>query len=272
MSLKGRVAIITGASRGVGRQIALDLAREGCKIVVAAKSVEENPSLPGTIYSVAKEVEDLGSEALPFQCDVRSVENINNMAKATIEKFGKIDILINNAGALWWQPLMKTPEKRFDLVVDVNVKASFFACQAVLPSMIENNWGHIINMSPPIDLEYLKNHIAYFIGKYGMTMIAHGLSEELKNYNIAVNALWPETMIESLATINWNMGTPEMWRKADILSDATIAILKKEPNTFRGKALMDEEVLKLEGINDFDRYNCVPGTNPPKINELWKMF
>lgn len=272
MSLKGRVAIISGASRGVGRAVALSLAKEGCNIVVAAKTTEENPKLPGTIYSVAKEIEALGVEALAIKCDVRNIDDINNVVAETKKKFGRIDILVNNAGALWWQPMSNTPEKKFDLVMEVNAKATFFFCQAVLPHMVENKWGHIVNMSPPVDLTMMKNHVAYFISKYGMTMISIGLAEEAKEHNIAVNSLWPETMIESYATINWGLGNEAMWRKADILADATLAIIKKEPPSLSGQALIDEAFLRSEGVTDFDQYNCVSGSKPPSLNVLWNMM
>lgn len=272
MSLKDRVAIISGASRGVGRAVAIALAKEGCNIVVAAKSTEDTPQLPGTIYSVAKEIEELGVKALPVKCDVRKMDEIQNLVDQTKKEFGRIDILVNNAGALWWQPMMNTPEKKFDLMMEVNAKATFFLCQAVLPSMMENKWGHIVNMSPPVDLSLLKGHIGYFISKYGMTMISHGLAEEMKEHNIAVNSLWPQTMVESYATINWGLGTPDMWRKADILADSTLAIVKKNPSELTGKALIDEDFLKSEGITDLDKYNCVPGSNPPSLHQLWQMM
>lgn len=271
MSLKGKVAIVSGASRGVGRAVALSLAKEGCNVVIAAKSTEDTPELPGTIYSVAKEVEALGVKALPIKCNVREMEDITNLVDQTKKEFGRIDILINNAGALWWQPMMNTPEKKFDLMMEVNAKATFFLCQAVLPSMMENKWGHIINMSPPVDLTMLKNHIGYFISKYGMTMVSHGLAEEMREHNIAVNSLWPRTMVESYATINWGLGTPDMWRKADILADSTLAIIKKDPSVLTGQALIDEDFLKSEGVTDFDQYNCVPGANPPSLDKLWQM-
>lgn len=272
MSLRGRVAIISGASRGVGRTIALALAKEGCNITVAAKSIEDTPNLPGTIYSVAKEIEELGVKALPIRCDVRNTEEINNVVNKTKEEFGRIDILINNAGALWWEPMTNTPEKKFDLLMDVNAKATFFFCQAVLPHMMENKWGHIINMSPPVDIKLMKNHIAYFMSKYGMTLISHGLAEEMRDYNIAVNSLWPETMVESYATINWGLGDKSMWRKAEVLSDSTLGILKKEPPTLTGQALIAEDFLRSEGITDMDQYNCVKGSNPPSLEHLWQMF
>lgn len=150
-SLPGRVAIITGSSRGIGRAIALGLAREGCRIVVAAKTTEATDRLPGSIFTVAKEIETLGSEALPVQVDVRDADQIEALAAKTVERFGQIDILINNAGALWWKPLLETPAKRFDLVIGVNARAAFLASRAVLPAMMERHWGHIINMSPPLD-------------------------------------------------------------------------------------------------------------------------
>ncbi len=271
MSLKDRVAIISGASRGVGRAVALALAKEGVHIVVAAKSTEDTPQLPGTIYSVAKEVEALGVQALPVKCNVREMDDLENLVEKTKEKFGRIDILVNNAGALWWQPMLKTPEKKYDLINEVNSKATFFLCQKVLPSMIENKWGHIVNMSPPIDINVLKGHIAYFISKYGMTMISHGLAEEMKEHNIAVNSLWPQTMIESYATINWGLGDNSMWRKADILADATLEIIKKAPPSLTGKALIDEDFLREIGVTDFDQYNCVAGAKPPSLNQLWEM-
>lgn len=270
MRLKDQVAIITGSSRGIGRDIALRLAEEGCNVVVVGKTTEENPKLPGTIFSVAKEIEAKGVKALAVACDVRDVDAINAMAAQTLETFGRVDVLINNAGALWWEPLMKTPVKRFDLMFDINARAPFFAAQAVLPAMMEQKHGHIINMSPPIELEHVPYHIGYCISKYGMTLLTHGLAEEMKSHNIGVYSLWPLTMIESLATINWGLGTPEMWRKASIMSDATLEIVTSDPLKRSGRALIDEEVLREAGVSDFDQYNCVPGTNPPSLDTLWK--
>lgn len=265
-TLQDRVAIITGASRGIGRAIALGLARNGCHIVVAAKSIESSERLPGSIYTVAKEVEELGVQALPVQVDVREIEQIEAMTEQTKKRFGRIDILINNAGALWWKSLQETPAKRFDLVMGVNARASFFTCQAVLPSMIERRWGHIINLSPPIDLKMVPGRIAYSISKLGMTLLSHGLAEEVKPHNIAVNSLWPVTIIESQASINWNLGTPAMWRKPDILVDCVLRLVQKENLEVTGQALLDEDFLRAEGVTDFSGYACVPGTNPPRLS------
>lgn len=263
--LKGRTAIITGASRGVGRAVALKLAQEGANIVIAAKTTEPNPQLPGTIHSVAAEVEALGVRALPVKVNVREEAEVEAMVAQTMGAFGRIDILVNNAGALWWYPVLETPVKRFDLVMDVNVRASFLCSQAVLPSMIQQRWGHIINMSPPIDLSVLPGKVGYMISKFGMTMLAFGLAEEMREHNIAVNALWPVTLIESYATINFGMGEPSMWRKADILADATFAIISREPPSLTGQALMDEDILRESGVTDFTHYACVPGSEPMKI-------
>lgn len=263
--LKGKTAIITGASRGVGRAVALKLAQEGANIVIAAKTTEPNPQLPGTIHSVAAEVEALGVRALPVKVNVREEAEVEAMVAQTMEAFGRIDILVNNAGALWWYPVMETPIKRFDLVMDVNVRAAFLCSHAVLPSMIQQRWGHIVNMSPPIDLSVLPGKVGYMISKFGMTMLAMGLAEEMREHHIAVNALWPVTLIESYATINFGMGEPSMWRKADILADATFAIISREPPSLTGQALMDEDILRESGISDFSHYACVPGSEPMKI-------
>lgn len=270
MRLKDQVAIITGSSRGIGRDIALRLADEGCNIVVVGKTTEPNPKLPGTIFTVAEEIEAKGVKALPIACDVRDVEAIQAMVAQAHENFGRIDILINNAGALWWEPVMKTPVKRFDLMMDINARAPFYAAQAVLPAMMERKHGHIINMSPPIEMQHVPYHVGYCISKYGMTLITHGLAEEVREHNVGVYSLWPLTMIESLATINWGLGTPAMWRKASIMSDATLEIVSSDPLRRTGKALIDEEVLREAGVTDFDQYSCVPGSQPPSLETLWE--
>ncbi len=263
--LRGRVAVITGASRGIGRALALGLAKAGCPVVIAAKSTESTDRLPGSIYTVAEEVKALGVEALPIQIDVRDHEAIEAMAAKTKERFGRIDILLNNAGALWWRPLMETPAKRFDLVMGVNARASFLCAQAVLPTMIERKWGHIVNMSPPMDLSVVPGRIAYAISKLGMTLLTFGLAEEMKGHNIAVNSLWPVTIIESQASINWGLGNREMWRTPDILVDCVLRMVSKEPKELTGKALLDEDFLRDEGVTDLSKYSCVPGSKPQRI-------
>jgi len=263
--LAGKVAIITGASRGVGRCIALTFAREGASVVIAAKSDAPHPKLPGTIHSVAEEVEALGGRALPIKVDVRSDDDIRNMAERTMETFGRIDILINNAGALWWRPVVETPMKRYDLVNEVNSRAAFACTQACLPHLLADGGGHVLVFSPPIDLTVLGGKLAYLISKFGMTMLAMGLADEMRGRPLSINALWPVTAIESAATSTFGIGTPETWRKPEILADSSLALVTKPPGESSGRALLDEDVLRAEGVTDFSIYQCVPGHEPPRV-------
>ena len=265
MKLEGRVAIVTGASRGIGKVLALALAKEGCDVVAAAKSLEAHPKLPGTVADTAQEVEALGRRALAVRCDVRDPEAVTAMVEQSAKEFGRIDILINNAGALWWFPVLETPVKRFDLVHGVNVRGAFLCSQAVLPHMIEAGGGHIVNMSPPIDMGYLSGRVGYMISKFGMTMLSFGLADEVKQHGIAVNSLWPVTLIESQATINFGLGDRSQWRKADIMADATVALVSRDPAATTGQALLDEDVLRQDGVSDFADYACVPGSEPMRI-------
>lgn len=265
MKLSGKVAIVTGASRGIGRCIAVKLAKEGAKVVLAAKSVTPDPRLPGTLGEVAKEIEAAGGVALAVRTNVREADDIEKLVAETLQAFGRIDILINNAGALWWKVVSQTPAKRYDLVMEVNVRAAFLCAHAVLPTMQRQQWGHIINMSPPIDYRVIPGKTAYFLSKFGMTMMVYGLAGEVRQDNIAVNALWPVTIIETLASINFQLGDPSQWRKPEILADAVLAIVGKKPKTYTGQALIDEDVLRAEGVTDFGQYSCVPGTTPPPL-------
>jgi citronellol/citronellal dehydrogenase len=265
-SLSDRVAVVTGASRGIGRAIALGLAREGYGVVIAAKSTESTEKLPGSVFTVAAEVEALGAKALPVRVDVRDADQIEAMAAKTLETFGRIDLLVNNAGALHWAGVLDTPPKRYDLVMAVNARAAFLSCRAVLPAMIRQGGGHIVNMSPPLDLSILPGRIAYGISKLGMTLMTLGLAEEVRRYRVAVNALWPATIIESQATINHRLGSPAMWRKPDILVDCVLRLARKDPAEATGRALVDEDFLRAEGVTDFDAYACVPGSHPPRLS------
>jgi citronellol/citronellal dehydrogenase len=264
-TLAGKVAIITGASRGIGRCIALAFARHGADVVIAAKSDTPNPKLPGTIHTVADEVRALGQRALPVKVDVRDDAMIQEMVARTMATFGRIDILINNAGALWWTPVLETPMKRWDLIHGVNARAAFACTQACLSHMLAGGGGHVLVFSPPVLLTELPGKVAYMISKFGMTMLAHGLAEEMAGKPFSINALWPVTAIESFATINFQLGTPEMWRKPDILADAALALVTKPPGRITGQALLDEDVLRAEGVTDFSKYQCVPGCEPPRM-------
>lgn len=264
-NLSGRVALITGSTRGIGRETALTLARHGCDIVVTGKSTEDKPNLPGTIFSVAQEIEALGRRALPAALDVRDDASVDAVVEATLRKFGRIDILINNAGALWWQPMLETPMKRYDLINDINSRGAFTCTRAVLPHMLQAGWGHIINCSPPVDLSWLPDKVAYCISKFGMTMQVHGIAEEVRGSGVALNALWPVTAVESYATINFKMGDASTWRKASILADAALMIVRKDPRTFTGHALLDEDFMRAEGVTDFTPYRCDPDVEPPRL-------
>jgi citronellol/citronellal dehydrogenase len=266
MRLKDRVVFITGASRGIGRSVALACAREGADVVIAAKTeVADNPRLPGTIHDVAREVEALGRRALPVKLDVRDDAACGAAIAQAIERFGRVDALVNNAGALWWADITETPVKKFDLIMGINVRASFILSHAVLPHMIQRRYGHIVMMSPPVDVTMCGHHGAYAVSKFGMTMIARAIADEYAEHNVTAHALWPATAIESYATLNFGLGGPEMWRKADILSDATVALLAREPSARPGKAWIDEILLREEGVTDFSKYQCVPGVEPPQF-------
>jgi len=271
MKFEGRVAFITGASRGIGKALAVGLAREGCDIVIASKSTESTEALPGSIHDTAKEIEALGRKALPIRVDVRRDAMVEEAVAEAIDKFGHIDFLINNAGALHWRSMLDTPMKRFDLVMGVNARGAFSCSRAVLPHMIEAGYGHILMMSPPVLPEGAGGKIAYSISKLGMTLIAHGLAAEVRDKNVACNALWPATLIESAATINHNLGGPAMWRKPAILVDAVLELFAMKPSEISGQALIDEEFLRDKGITDFTGYRCDPESEPPRIGFDFKL-
>jgi citronellol/citronellal dehydrogenase len=265
MRLRDRVVFITGASRGIGRAVALACAREGADVAIAAKSEVDSDRLPGTIHSVAKEVEALGRKALPLRLDVRDADACEATIQAAIQHFGKIDALVNNAGALWWADVAETPVKKFDLIMSVNVRASFVLAHAVLPHMVSRKYGHIVMMSPAVEPGAVAGHGAYSVSKFGMTLIAEAIAEEYAEHNVTANALWPATAVESYATINFGLGGPEIWRKADIIADSTVELLSKEPRERKGKAWLDEALLRSVGVTDFSKYQCVAGSEPPAM-------
>eukprot|EP00656_Telonema_subtile_P012132 TRINITY_DN1608_c0_g1_i1.p1 TRINITY_DN1608_c0_g1~~TRINITY_DN1608_c0_g1_i1.p1 ORF type:complete len:338 (-),score=80.74 TRINITY_DN1608_c0_g1_i1:319-1332(-) len=264
--LTGRVAIITGATRGIGREVALALAQRGCNIVVAAKTTEPQPTLPGTIYSVAAEVEKLGVQALACKVNLRDLDTIKKCVEDTVAKFGRIDILVNNASALWWQDIVDTPVNKYDLITSINARGTFFMTQGVLPHMKRNGFGRIVNTSPPITTNTMGGHTAYNISKLGMTMVALGVSQEFgPESGITANTLWPATVVESYASINFKLGDPELWRKATIMSDCVLAIVS-EPHTFSGNELIDDTYLLTRGFTQEDlvQYRYDPNVEPPR--------
>jgi citronellol/citronellal dehydrogenase len=263
MLFKNKTAFITGASRGIGKAIALKLASEGANIAVVAKSVEENPKLGGTIYSAAEEIEKAGGKALAIQCDIRFEEQIKAAVEKTAAHFGGIDMLINNASAISLTPTEQTEPKRFDLMHGINVRGTFFVTKACIPYLKKSSHAHILTLSPPINLhpKWLAGHVAYTMAKYNMSMMAIGWAAEFKSNNIASNALWPHTTIDTAAVRNLLGGTllANMSRTPDILADAAFFILSKSPAECTGNCFIDEEVLAKEGITDLEKYSVVPG-------------
>ena len=262
MYFKNKTVVISGASRGIGKAIALKLAAEGANIVIAAKSVEEHPKLGGTIYSAAEEIEAAGGKALPMRCDIRNDEDIQAMVDAAVEKFGGIDILINNASAISLLTAEKLSPKQYDLMFDINVRGTFMMCKACIPHLKASGNGHILNLSPPITLEdkFLGDHLAYTMSKLNMTMVALGLSVELKQYNVAANSLWPKTTIATAAVKNLLGGEQlmNMSRKVDIVADAAHYILSQPAEFCTGNTFIDEYVLREAGVVDFEPYSMVP--------------
>ncbi len=263
MSFKNKTAIITGATRGIGKAIALKLASEGANIVVASKSITENPKLGGTIYSAAEEIEAAGGKALAVQCDIRFEDQVQNVIDKAVETFGGIDILINNASAINLTTTEKTEPKRFDLMHDINVRGTFFVTKACVPHLKKAENPHILTLSPPINLDpkWFENHVAYTITKYSMSMMTLGWAKEFKKDRIAANALWPRTTIDTAAVRNLLGGEvlANMSRTTDILSDAAYYILRQPSGECTGNLFIDEQVLAKEGITDLSKYSVVPG-------------
>ena len=266
MSLAGKRIFITGGSRGIGLAIALRAAADGASIAIAAKTAEENPKLPGTIFSAAKEIETAGGTALPIQCDIRDEDAIAAAVNKAAAQFGGIDILINNASAINLTPTEKTPAKRFDLMFDVNVRGTFLTSQAAVLHLRESAKAgrnpHILTLSPPLSMspKWFKNHVAYTMSKYGMSMCVLGMAEEFKLDGIAVNALWPRTAIDTAALQMIPGVDTDFCRTPEILSDTAYIILNRDAKTTTGNFFVDDEVLASEGITDLEKYSVKPGT------------
>lgn len=263
MPFKNKTIFITGASRGIGKAIALKLAADGANIVIAAKSVIEDPRLGGTIYSAAEEVEAAGGKALALQLDIRDEAASKAAMEQAAAHFGGIDALVNNASAINLLPTEKTEPRRYDLMHDINVRGTFFLCQAAIPFLKKSSNAHIINLSPPINLQpkWFAGHLAYTISKYNMSMIAYGLAAELKPFRIAANALWPKTTIATAAVNNLLGGEMlmKLSRTPAIIADSVHYILQQPAAQYTGQFLLDEEVLAQAGITNLDAYAYVPG-------------
>ena len=265
MSLKGKTLFITGASRGIGLAIALRAARDGANIAIAAKSDRPHPKLPGTIHTAAAEIEAAGGKALAMQVDIREEDLVVDAAKRCADHFGGIDILINNASAISMTGTLETPMKRFDLMFGVNVRGTFLCSQACLPYLKQSAQAgrnpHILNLSPPLSMKphWFAPHVAYTMAKYGMSMCVLGMAQEFKPEGIAVNALWPRTIIATAALNVIAMADPKLGRSPEIMADAAHAIFMKDAKQCTGNFFIDDEVLQAEGITDLDKYAMTPG-------------
>ncbi len=262
-TLAGKTLFITGASRGIGLSIALRAARDGANIIIAAKTTEPHPKLPGTIYTAAKEIEAAGGKALACVVDIRDEAQIAAAVAKAVETFGGIDILINNASAISLTGTVATTMKRYDLMHGVNTRGTFACSQACIPHLRKAKNPHILNNSPPLNMEarWFGPHVAYTMAKFGMSMCVLGMAEELKSEGIAVNAIWPRTVIATSAVQNLLGGDSTMQgsRTPEIMADAAHAILCRPSREFTGNFCIDDEVLAAEGVTDFSKYQTVPG-------------
>jgi NAD(P)-dependent dehydrogenase (short-subunit alcohol dehydrogenase family) len=260
----GKTLILSGGSRGIGKAIALKMAKDKANIVILAKTTTAHSKLEGTIYSVAEEIEAAGGKALPCCVDIRDETQVQNAVEEAVKKFGGIDIVVNNASAISLTPTVKTSMKRYDLMNQVNARGTFLLSQKCIPYLKQAKNPHILNLSPPLvmDKVWFKNHVAYTIAKYGMSMCVLGMAEELKKDGIAVNALWPKTAIWTAAMAMLSGGNDSSGtRTTDIISDAAYAILSRNSKEFTGNFTIDEHILREEGVTDFEKYASKPGTS-----------
>src|SRR5690349_20849654 len=261
-TLQGKTLFITGASRGIGLAIGLRAARDGANIVIAAKTTEPHPKLPGTIYTAAEEVEKAGGKALPLVCDIREEAQVLDAVAKAVDRFGGIDILVNNASAISLTGTLSTPMKRYDLMHQINTRGTYLCSQACLPHLLKAGNPHILNLAPPLSMKarWFKDHVAYTMAKYGMSMCVLGMAEEFRG-RVAVNALWPRTVIATAAVRNL-LGGEEVIRhsrKPEIMADAAYAILTRDKNQSTGNFFIDEDVLRESGVSDMEQYAVVPG-------------
>jgi citronellol/citronellal dehydrogenase len=258
--LAGKTLFITGASRGIGLAIGLRAARDGANIVIAAKSNVPNPKLPGTIHSAAAEIEAAGGQALAVKCDIREEAEVRAAVDAAVARFGGIDILVNNASAISLTGTLDTPMKRFDLMFGVNVRGTFLCSQACLPHLLRARNPHILTLSPPLnmDAKWFAPHVAYTIAKYGMSQCVLGMAEEFRAQGVAVNALWPRTVIRTAALAMIPGVDPARCRTPEIMADAAHVVLTTPASQRTGRFLIDEDVLREAGVTDFTRYAVDP--------------
>uniref|UniRef100_A0A914DY31 Hydroxysteroid dehydrogenase-like protein 2 n=1 Tax=Acrobeloides nanus TaxID=290746 RepID=A0A914DY31_9BILA len=256
-----KTIVITGASRGIGKEIALKLAQDGANIVIAAKTADPHPKLPGTIYTAAEEIEKAGGKSLPCVVDVRDEDAVQKCVEEAVRKFGGIDVLVNNASAISLTGTLETSMKRYDLMHNINTRGTFLMSQKCIPYLKQSKNPHILNLSPPLLMEpqWFANHVAYTMAKYGMSMCVLGMHEELRSDGIAVNALWPRTAIWTAAMDMLSAGGGASGsRKPEIMADAAYAILSRNSREFTGNFVMDDDILREEGVTDFTKYAMDP--------------
>ena len=258
---KNKTVIMSGGSRGVGLEIAKVLGKDGANIAILAKTTEPHPTLPGTIFTAADEIEEVGGNALPIVCDIRFEEQVEAAVEETVNKFGGIDVCINNASAIHLTDTVNTPMKRYDLMHNINVRGTFMLSQKCIPHLINGENPHILTLSPPLDIarKWFGMTLAYTTAKYGMSLVAHGLAEELGRHNIASNCLWPRTSLDTAAVRNViGAELVKGSRKPSIYADAAYAVLKRDSSSCTGNFFLDQDVLEEEGITDFDQYAVDP--------------
>ncbi len=267
--MKNKTVFITGASRGIGREIALRCARDGANIVVTGKTADPHPKLKGTIFVTAKEVEGLGGRALPLQLDIRDENSVAAAVKETVERFGGIDVLVNNASAINIGNTLATPAKRYDLMHQVNARGTFVCSQACIPHLMKSRNPHILTLSPPLNLnpKWFRDHVAYTMAKYGMSMCTLGMAAEFAPNGIAVNSLWPRTTIATAAVETFFPQAVASSRKPAIMADAAYVIITRDSRSTTGNFFIDEEVLRGHGVTDFEQYAVTPGA--PLSNDIF---
>ena len=263
MSLQGRTLLITGSSRGIGKAIALRAAKDGANIAVVAKTAEPHPKLPGTVFSAVEEIEAAGGRGLPCVADIRFEDQLAEAVEKTVSEFGQIDCLVNNASAIFLAGTLETPMKRFDLMHGVNVRATYMASQLCIPHLLKSDNPHILNISPPLNLDpkWFAGHVAYTMAKYGMSQCVLGMAEEFRERGIGVNALWPKTAIATAAVMNLLGGEKAIrgCRKPEIMADAAHLVLTQESRSCTGNFFIDDELLKEHGVTDMEQYAVEPG-------------
>ena len=261
-NLKNKTLFVSGASRGIGLAIAKRAAKDGANIILAAKTVEPHPKLPGTIYTAAEEIEEVGGKALPVVCDIRDEENVRNAVNKGLDHFGAIDICINNASAIQLTGTLQTDMKRYDLMNQINARGTFLVSKVCLPHLIKSDNPHILNLSPPLDMDpkWFGPHVAYTMAKFGMSLCVLGMAEEFKEEGVAVNALWPRTAVATAAIKNALGGDSIMniSRSPEIMADAAHVILTKNSREFTGNFCIDDNLLADNGVTDFSQYAEVP--------------